>query len=651
MGDASDSGESEHMDLTSLDDSDLSEEEKEEIFENRGGNDVDPDTETGYELSSNIAHDLVEYIRSNTVKNEQQFLLVTLGYLTGYFSDIDHYVSGVIIGTSSSGKTHVQNKVEDLFRSDHMYQATTGSDKSLIYDGEWDKAHIASLDELQKPSDTLIEFLKSVHSDDESFEYKLTPDSAEQRENEEVQTIIRTAKPYWFLFAQTDSDFEMWNRLMKVPVHESETKNKAVGALAHDHYYLKLGNDTDIEYGYDFDDGTRRLQAHIASIPKKIDQNEIPGRVFIPNGDPEAFERSGSTHAAGRKGFEWDAYEVLKPIYNHGRSESNRVYDMVSNLVRASALLNYQNREVQYLDLPNHEAGEYIIASPQDVANILSCRESLLATTHELDSKRRTICDTIEANTGSQNEIDMSTLVEGLQDTDMSMLSRTELRNNLEKLHENYLLDINKGGAENGNADTYKFHGWGELGFADVYKYDGLFSECFDPMEGVPFVQSHEAIRDRLEDSGQDLTAGADTSISSNTSAQRTLDGGSTRSVDLKPHEEVVRQHLEEALDGVRVEDLTDVPVEGLLGITDPNDPERDVDVEGTPLDPTHGAWYQPNKPEDWVEDERDARRHVKDAVRALIEKRVVIYDEVHEVSKTSEPVDVTFAVLGEEDI
>jgi hypothetical protein len=54
---------------------------------------------------------------------------------------------------------------------------------------------------------------------------------------------------------------------------------------------------------------------------------------------------------------------------------------------------------------------------------------------------------------------------------------------------------------------------------------------------------------------------------------------------------------------------------------------------------------------EDWVEDESDARREVKKAVRKLIEKRVVIYDEVHEVNKSNEPVDVTFAVLGEQDL
>lgn len=639
----------EHMDLTSLDESDLDDAQKQELWEDRGGHSTPVEADIDYTLSENVVYDLMKYVRSNTVKNEQQFILVALGYLTGYFTEIDHFVSGVLIGTSSSGKTHVQNKVEDLFWDDHMYQATTGSDKSLIYDGDWENAHIASLDELQKPSDTLIEFLKSVHSDDESFEYKLTPDSAEKRENEEVQTIERTAKPYWFLFAQTDSDFEMWNRLMKVPVHESRTKNEAVGALAHDHYYLTLGND-DIEYGYDFDEGTRALQAHIASIPKKVKSDEIPGRVFIPNGDPEAFDRSGP-QCEDTGGFDWDAYEILKPIYNHERSESNRVYDMVTNVIRASALLNYKNREVKHLDVPNHEAGDYIIAEPQDVANILACRESLLATTHELDSKKRKICSAIEHNTGGGNEADMSTIVDGLEDTDMSMLSRSELESNLEKLHENYLIEINRDGADQGSGDTYIFHGWGELGFSNIYKYDDLFEDCFDPISGDPFIQAHERLRDDLEDTGQDLTKGADTSVSSNTGGQTTLGGGGGRKIDLAPHEEAVRSYAEEALDGTRVGNLDDVPVEGLLGLTDPTDPERPVDTDETPLDPTHGCWYQPDKPDDWVEDDADARRNVKTAIRNLIAERVIIYDSVHSVNKSNEPTDVTFAVLGEQDL
>jgi DNA-binding transcriptional ArsR family regulator len=635
MTDGADESESDNVDLQSLNDADLTEQEKEELWENRGGHDV-TDASGNYQLADNVAHDLIKYVRSNTIRNEQQFLLVTLGYLTGYFTDIDHFVSGVLIGTSSSGKSHLQKKVEDLFHGDHMYQATTGTEKSLIYDGDWEKAYVASMDELNKPSETLIEFLKSVHGDDEEFVYKLTPDSADKRENEEIETITRTAKPYWFLYAQFDSDFEMWNRLLKIPVHESESKNRMVGRLAADHYHIQ-SEEGEAEYGYDFNAGTEALQTHIASIPGHIKNGNIPGRVFLPNGDP--------------RHFDWDVWDAMEPILNHGRSEVNRVYDMVFNLVRASALLNHKNREVRYMDVPNHEPGEYIIAEPQDVANVLSCRNALLATTHELDDKKRNICSAIDYASGKTNECEMSDIVDALDETDMSMLSRPQLRKHLEVLYENYLVDIHKGAAESGNNDLYKFHGFDELGFADVYEYQSQFTDCFDPVDGEPFLDSYESTRKQLESSGQDLTGGADTEITSGGGGQKTLTGGPSLDIDLRPHEEAIRECCYETLDGTRVQQLDDVPIEAMLGLTDVDNPDRGVDVSDSPLDPTHGCWYQPDKPDDWVEDEQDARRNAKDAIRALIEKQVIIYDEVHEVNKSSKPVDVTFAVLSSEDV
>jgi len=231
------------------------------------------------------------------------------------------------------------------------------------------------------------------------------------------------------------------------------------------------------------------------------------------------------------------------------------------------------------------------------------------------------------------------------------MLSRTQLRNHLEKLHENYLVEINRDAAESGSGDTYVFNGWGELGTAKVLENKDLFEDCFDPITGNNFIEAFKEQKKDLQDTGQDLTSGADTDISSATGGQRTLAGGSTRNVDLERHEEAVRAHCKDAIDGVRVENLDDVPVEGMIGLTDPTDPDDYVDIEETILDPTHGCWYQPDKPDDWVETESDARRNVKNAIRTLIEERVIIYDDVHETNKSGEAVDVTFAVLGEQDI
>jgi len=127
-----------------------------------------------YELSENVVEDLVEYSRSCIVKNEQQFVLTMLGYVSGFMDSPKDFVSGVLIGTAGSGKSHLQNKVEALFPDSYLYKATTGSDTSIIYDDTWEDAYLASLDELNKPSDKVIEILKSLHGgEDEEFRTKL----------------------------------------------------------------------------------------------------------------------------------------------------------------------------------------------------------------------------------------------------------------------------------------------------------------------------------------------------------------------------------------------------------------------------------------------------------------------------------------------
>lgn len=623
------------VDLQSAESAEDLDEEAEEFLEEGGGHDgVDDDGH--YELSDNVARDLIKYIRSNTVKNEQQFLLIVLGYLSGYFEEPDHFVSGVIIGTSSGGKTHVQKQVEKLFPDGDMYRATTGSDKALVYDGAWEECEIASLDELNKPSETMIEFLKSVHGDDEDFEYKVTGEG--EGADRGTETIVRSSKPYWFLFAQTGADFEMWNRLLKIPVHESESKNRAVGAFSFDHHHISIGGD--VEYGYDFDGGKKALQYHIQTI-----QENTPGRVFLPNGQGD---------------FGWDVWEIVEPIFNHSRSESNRVYDMVSNLIRASALLNYKDREVRTIAAPGKEPKDYIVADPQDVANVLACRESLLASTHELDRKRRGICEAIREKSGYENEAEVDKIREGIVESEMSQLSRAQLNTQLEVLRDNYLVRVNEG-AGSKNRDTYQFMGFDSMGFAKVPENDGLFAGTNDPISGDPFLESHDELRGELDMDAQQLMSDSSPEVSSNKDASGgdgdtstslgSFGGGTSRSIDLEPHVEVVRQYAQEAIDGERIGDLSDVPVEALLGITSLEDPDRGVDTTGTPLDHEHDMWSQKGKPSDWVSNERNAREEVKNAFRVLLEKRVIIHEEVHEQSADGKPIDVTMSVLDQTDL
>jgi len=614
---------------------DLSEEEREEVWgDARGGNEVTPSDLVDYDLHSNVCYDLVKYVRSNTIRNEQQFVLVTLGYLTGFFEENEHFLSGVIIGTSSSGKTHLQQKVEDLFNVDFLYQATTGSDKSFIYDGDWDKCYTASLDELQKPGQEIIEFLKGVHGGDDEFVYKTTKGSV--KDGFKADTIVRSSKPYWFLYAQYSPDFEMWNRLMKIPVHEAESKNRAVGAMAFDHDHIRLGGD--IEYGFGFPEGTKALQAHIAEIERKVRTGELPGYVHLPTGDD----------------YSWDVWDVMEPIFNHSRSESNRIYEMVSNLVRASALFNYQEREVEEIYHAQHGTRDAIIAEPQDVANILACREVLVSTTHNLDDKRWAICRAIDSRGGAEKEVEgFSAIIEYLKTSDAPLPPEDELENLLEDLANNYLIDIHPGAGQKGR-DLYEFLGFDELGFARVPEYAEQFEATFDPISGRPFVEVHAELRNQLESRGDDMMAeAAETATTPSLSTGGSLSdfGATGHGIELEPHEEAVRQAMYDHLDGTRVRNMKSAPVEGLLGLTDPNDPESDLDYTGTILDPDSPVWKQPDKDDAWVQDADDAKREVRCAVRRLVKERVVRFAEVHERDDEGKPIDVEIAVLSEDEL
>ena len=220
-----------------------------------------------YELSENVVEDLVEYTRSRTVKNEQQFVLTMLGYISGHMENPKHYISGVLIGTAGCGKSHVQNTVANLIPDEIMYDLTTSSEKAIIYDQEnWNQALIANMDELQKPSEDIIEILKSVHGgEDEEFVYKVT--GGGEGADRETDGITLNAVPYWFLYAQYEPDFEMWDRLLKVPIHESSEKNEGVARTHWGHSMVSFGED-EKSYMFDFDDGTAALKDHMRELPR-----------------------------------------------------------------------------------------------------------------------------------------------------------------------------------------------------------------------------------------------------------------------------------------------------------------------------------------------------------------------------------------------
>lgn len=565
------------------------------------------DLDYDYELSDNVVEDLVEYTRSKTVKNEQQFVLTTLAYLSGFMESPKHYVSYVLIGTAGSGKSHLQNTIEVLFPDEYLYFATSGSDKSIIYDDSWEDAYFASLDELQKPSDEVIEILKSLHGgEDEEFRYQVTGDG--RGADRDVDEIVRSAIPYGFLYAQYEPDFEMWDRLLKVPVHESQEKNEGVARTQWDHSMISFG-DSDKEYMYDFDDGEKAIRDHIRDLPKDT-------WVKIPAGEEE---------------FGWDAFKYAKPLFDIERSETNRVSGQIANLVRASALLNHENREKRTLHIENEGTKQgVIIADKQDVANVLACRDVLLATTHQLDRKRKAICLAIDEVGGTQRaapikhpndrEGQPNSIMGYLRQTNASFVKRSQIESMLADLQDNGLVEKLEGAGDNGR-NIYQFQSWQKLGKFNIDSdFKDTFENCTDPFDGGSFIETARKLNDDLTPNASDFMAEEVEVTSDSGDAQATLTGDTkqTVDVDLAPHEEAVYEMVKENLDGEVIDGLDehDPSPREMLGLVPMGEPDDDLDPEGTILDPDHEVWA--HGPEDWVDSVGKAEEEVENALRNL---------------------------------
>lgn len=585
------------------------------------------DLDYDYTLHDNVAEDVVRYSRSRIVKNEQQFLLTTLGYVSGFMENPSHYVSGVLIGTAGAGKTHLQHQLEKLFPDAYLYQTTSGSEKSIIYDDAWEDAYIASLDELQKPGETIIEILKSLHGDDEEYTYQVTGDG--RGADRDVDEITRTAIPYWFLYAQYEPDFEMWDRLLKVPVHESREKNEGVLATKWDHSMIEFG-DSDNEYIFDFEDGMKALKDHIRDLPKNA-------WVKIPAGEEE---------------YGWDAHQHAKAIFDIDRSETNRTGAMVANLVRASALLNHEKRDRRKVHVQNEGVKNAIVAAPQDLANVLSCRDVLLATTHQLDRKKKALCLAIEQEGGTKNQASIPDLMEHLRKTNASFVKRSQIEQMLGDLIDNHLVEKHEGAGQNGR-NLYEFSGWQDLGKFEIDdEFERVFDECVDPIQTQKFVETARETNAELKPKASDFMTDTEVEAGSDDERQQKLvddDSAAFDDIDLEPHEEAVREALRETVHERRIEDLDEREpgIDELVGVVDFGEDADGRDVSGTLFDPEHEVWTY--GPDDWVEDRSDAEREVDKAVRKLTEAGIVKMTTLRK--RGSQPLAMKITVASETEV
>lgn len=465
--------------------------------------------------------------------------------------------------------------MDALFTHLDAMDVTSGSDKSLVYDDDWDDADYISMGELQQPSEEMLEFMKRAHGGDEEVVIRTT--RGNPQEGFETKVIRKPAKAYHFTFAQFDADFEFWNRLLKIPVHESESKNKAVGRMVAGHTDISI-RDSENSYGYDFDEGYEARRAHMVDV-----KEHAPKRTVLPNGGD---------------GFNWDVWEVIEPIFNHSRSESNRVYSMVSNLIRASSLINYKHRDRETIETDDGPT-EAIVVDAQDLVNIIDCLSVLRSTTHEIDQKKRAIVEAIRAQSGPDNSIEgVSPIREFLKDSDAPEVKKGELEAILEDLQENFLIDIQ----EDAGADSkhvYRAYKWDALGQPRIDSNADLFEDCVAPRSEEPFLDIWTGKRNEMETTAADILNSASIESGSTTSTESTDDGDLSlsgfsddpepQSFDLDPWTATIRDRVKPILDGNRIPELDKVPVEALLGLTSLSEPDRTgIDVDDTMLDPTH---------------------------------------------------------------
>mgnify|MGYP000190910660 CR=1 FL=1 len=547
-------------------------------------------------LSENKVKDLVRYTRGNVICNEEQAMFVTLAWLSGWMEQRQNYINVVTIGSSGGGKSHLVGKQKQLIPEVARYEATSSSDKGFVDDDDWEGTRVATLDEINKLSDDIIEYIKTVSADEE-YNYKRSVQDPDSRTGFTTEEITKEPKPVSFQYAQYEMDNELYNRLFKNYVDESEAIHRAIGRKEAGHQEIEVeGTNDDIEYIFETDELENALRTHVESLP-------LNAHVELP---------------------EWVWY-ACEPIFNHSRTEVNRIYGMIFNFIRASALLNYDNRRGEGTE------EDPIIAEEQDVVNILSGRRTLTGTTHELEPRKWAIIEAIRENSaydggGGCTREDIHEYLDS-SGNDAIDIKQNQLKPLIEELENNYIIKAHR----DRKPYEYEFRTLAKLGtprctFED---WDVDLREVTDPIRNQPFEKTLRQWEDFRRDKGRLDSEDTDASQSPSDASQgqSSLDTGDTTDYDLNAFETDVHGVLREHIDGEIVK-WEDFEVENAVGVVEP-DEEVPVnpDVSGTVFDPEHEIFDRAEKDEEWVVNETEAMTVVTDAFKSLL-KKGILYKE-----------------------
>jgi len=258
----------------------------------------------------------------------------------------------------------------------------------------------------------------------------------------------------------------------------------------------------------------------------------------------------------------------------------------------------------------------------------------LLATTHQLDRKRKAICLAIDEVGGTRRTAPIKhpkdrdgqpkSIMGYLRKTNASFVKRPEIEAMLTDLQDNGLVEKLQGAGDQGR-NLYQFQSWQSLGkFQIGEQFKEIFSESVDPFNGRPFVETARRLNDELTPSSSDFINESEVTVETNN--QSTLGSSSTEdkaAVELAAHERLVAEMVRDTLDGEVIDGLDEHEPSNreMLGLVELGESDDSADLDGTILDPEHAVWN--HGPDDWVTTVTKAESEVENAMRTLTQEGV----------------------------
>jgi len=315
---------------------------------------------------------------------------------------------------------------------------------------------------------------------------------------------------------------------------------------------------------------------------------------------------------------EWDEAAVTEPLFNFAKSESSRASAAIASMVKASALLNYHSRPT----VEDESDGEmYIVAQPQDVGNVLCARTVLLATTHNLTTKKFIVLEAFKADgapysgeeaSANAKQIEKKAVVNYIQErSDIPTFSKSQISSILDELDED--LVINKmDHPEDARKNIYVYDPSRQFERPATHEYGEQFGDVTDPIRRQPIDTT---IDEQLADLDALVSTEGITEIGHDSDSDG-LDSYDSGGGELSDDAQLIVDSLADVMDDTWVpanviesDEIRPLHMIGVtpieterrsLGSGEDADtaemivPERDVqysDREGTIADPDHEHW------------------------------------------------------------